>query len=538
MLDFRDLEQHIGAQMQAAHVPGLALAIVQNLEVIYSRGFGVTSVEDGGLPVTPQTLFRIGSITKSMTTTALMRLVESGRLNLDRPIKDYVPWLTFSEEGAAGRITLRMLLSHSAGLPTSHTPFGRRDPAGLEAYVREDVPRYPFVAPPARLYSYSNPGIRIAGYIAQVVSGRPYTQLMQELVFDPLEMGRTTFDPAVAMTYPLAQSHDLNDDGTLSVQHRYADDTGAYPSGSVISTALDLTHFAVMHMNQGCFRDERILAPESVAEMQRVQIEKYTVSGAGYGLALAVDTYKGIRRVGHEGSISTFGSRLVTAPDTGTAVVLLFNRAPGFWARAEAITDAILDQLLDLPREAAKPQPIEPDRSLWPLYIGSYLGDWRGLATVDTIDGQLVLHWNGQVLPLRPLRQDLYFARRPDDGEIVSFGFIPNAGDPVQYLQVNSSPCQRFLLDATWIPAPDTWQIYAGKYTGVEKVVVRVDADRLFIYSEDVDREMPCVPLSNTCFACDVGLVEFHVAADGTVPSLQLGRIYTLHCVPRFPPPL
>lgn len=165
MLNVQALEQDIQKHMQTAHVPGLALAIVQDREVIYSRGFGLTSVEDGGLPVTPQTLFRIGSITKSMTTTAIMRLVESGQLELDRPVREYVPWLTFSEEDAAERITLRRLLSHSAGLPTSHTPFGRRTPGGLEEYVREDVPQYPFVAPPGKLYSYSNPGIRIAGYI-------------------------------------------------------------------------------------------------------------------------------------------------------------------------------------------------------------------------------------------------------------------------------------------------------------------------------------------------------------------------------------
>lgn len=338
MLNFQALERDVEEQMQVAHVPGLALAVVQDLEVVYSRGFGITSVEDGGLPVTPETLFRIGSITKSMTTTAIMRLVESGNLDLDRPVRDYVPWLSFSQVGAVEQITLRRLLSHTAGLPTSHTRFGHRAPSGLEEYVREDVPRYPFVAPPGKLYSYSNPGIRIAGYIAQVVSGQLYTQLMQELVFDPLEMKRTTFDPTVAMTYPLAQSHDLHDDGTLRVQHRYADDTGGYPSGAVISTAIDLSHFAIMQMNHGRFGDRRILSAESVAEMHRIQADMYTVSSAGYGLALVVDRYKGIRRVGHEGSISTFGSRLVMVPEAGTAVVLLFNRAPGFWTRAEAIS--------------------------------------------------------------------------------------------------------------------------------------------------------------------------------------------------------
>jgi CubicO group peptidase (beta-lactamase class C family) len=528
MLNVHALEGRVKQYMQAARVPGLALAIVQDRQVVYSRGLGLTSVEDGGLPVTSQTLFRIGSITKALTTTAIMHLVESGKLDLDCPVREYVPWLAFSEERAAEQITLRLLLSHNAGLPTSHTPFGRRGPGGLQDYVREDVPLYPFVAPPARLYSYSNPGIRIAGYIAQAVSGRPYTELMQELVFDPLEMARTTFDPTVAMTYPLAQSHDLQN-GVLSVQHRYADDTGGYPSGSVISTALDLANFAIMQVDQGRFRGRRVLVPESVAAMQKVQVDQFTAANAGYGLALVVDTYKGIRRVGHEGSISTFGSKLVMVPDAGVAVVLLFNRAPGFWARAEAISDGVLDQLLDLPPTAPAPQAIEPDRSLWPRYSGAYLGDWRGLAVVQAAAGQLTLNWNGETLPLNALRKDLYFAQRPGDSETVSVGFILEGEEPVQYVQVNSSPCRRFQPDVSWSPAPETWRAFAGQYSGVEKLVFRVQGEQLWVYSEEVDQEMPCVPLSNTCFASDIGLIEFHVAADGTAPSLKLGKVYTLN---------
>ena len=531
MLNLYALEQQIEGEMQAARVPGLAIAILHSLDLVYCRGFGVTSVEDGGLPVTPQTLFRIGSITKSMTATAIMRLVELGLVELDRPVSEYVPWLTFREKGAAQRITLRMLLSHSAGLPTSHTPFGRREAGGLEAYVRQDVPAYRFIAPPGMLYSYSNPGVRIAGYIAQATSGRPYTSLMQESVFDPLEMGRTTFDPAVAMTYPVALAHDLDGDGRPVVRHRYADDTGGYPSGSVISTVLDLTHFASMQMNHGRFRDRQVLTPESVAEMQRIQAITYAAAGAGYGLALNVDVYKGIERLWHEGSIGNFGARLVMMPESGTAVVLLFNRAPGFWATAEAITDGVLDQLLGLPGREPQPQAITPDRSLWPRCAGSYVGDWRGLATVAVTDDRLTLNWNGELLPLTALGPDLYAGQKQGSGERVSVGFVREPDGPVQYILVNSSPCKRFTPDPAGIPEPGAWTAFAGWYSGVEKIAVRVQDNQLLIYSEDVDKEMSCVPLGNTRFACDVGLIEFDVAPDGSVPSLRFGKVYTLRRV-------
>lgn len=183
MLNIFALERHIVSQMQTHQVPGLAWALVEGEKIVYARGFGVTSVEAGGVPVTPQTLFRIGSITKPITGTLIMRLVEAGKLELDALAKSYVPGLTFSDPSAANRITCRMLLSHTAGLPTSHEPFGRRDPAGLGDYIRDQLPRYEMIAPPGMVYSYSNPGIRLLGYIAEVVCGEPYTQLMQQHIF-------------------------------------------------------------------------------------------------------------------------------------------------------------------------------------------------------------------------------------------------------------------------------------------------------------------------------------------------------------------
>src|SRR5581483_7052762 len=115
MLHIYSLERQIQDLMQTAHVPGLALAIVKNQEILYARGFGVTSVEDSGMPVTPQTLFRIGSVTKPLTGTMIMRLVDEGKLELDSPVRAYLPWFTLSEPGAAERVTLRMLLCHMSG---------------------------------------------------------------------------------------------------------------------------------------------------------------------------------------------------------------------------------------------------------------------------------------------------------------------------------------------------------------------------------------------------------------------------------------
>jgi len=528
MTDWEGLEEKIQRHMQAGHVPGLALAAVRDGEIVYARGFGVASIETGQ-PVTPDTLFRVGSITKSMTATAVMRLVEAGKLDLDRPVREYVPRLTFSDPDAAERITLRRLLSHSAGLPTDYAPYGRRDPEALEAYIRERMAGYPFIAPPGKLYAYSNPGVRLAGLVAQIAGGRYYTQLMQELVFDPLDMRRTTFDPTVAMTYPLAQSHELAGDGTVRVQHRFADNAGTYPSGMAISTSLDLLNFAQMLMNGGRWGQRRILSPKSAAEMQAVQTDRYTATDGGYGFGLAVDTYKGLRRVSHNGSISSFGSRLAMIPEEGVAVVILLNRAQGFWTVMEQIVDDVVDRLLGLPA-GPEPEPaaVEPDRATWPLCAGTYLGDWTGLATVQASDDRLTLDWNGAKIPLSAYSDRVYLGRKAGEEGIISVGFVPEGGRPVRYLMIDSSPGERYEPDRSFRPDPAAWQGYAGRYTGVEGLTVRLEGGRLLAYSDDEGAEVPCVPLSNTLFACDVGLMEFQVAADGSVPSLKFGRVYTL----------
>lgn len=146
-MNFHQLDKIIEEHMNQAHIPAISLAVVNEREILYARGFGLTSVEEGGAPVSPRTLFRIGSVTKPLVGTAVMRLVENGQLDLDQPLKAYIDWLRFSEPYAEERITLGMLLSHTSGLPRdSHSGYG--DAIGLERYIRERFPHYDFVAPP------------------------------------------------------------------------------------------------------------------------------------------------------------------------------------------------------------------------------------------------------------------------------------------------------------------------------------------------------------------------------------------------------
>lgn len=345
---FYDLERQIELQRQQADVPGVALAIVQGQHVVYAGGFGSTAIEDSCLPVSPHTLFRIASTTKPLTGTAAMHLVEQGKLNLDTPIRNYVPWLNFSRKGAAEQITLRLLLSHRSGLPTEYQRNGNRDPTGLEAYVREEIPALPLLAPPGTEWHYSNPGINLAGYVVEAVCGRYFSEAMEELIFAPLQMSRTTFELAVAMTYPLAQAHHLNEQGQWSVLHRFWDRAAGNPSGGAFSTVLDMARFAVLHLNQGRFEGRQLLSSASIREMHTPQSNLVTSTGKQYGLTFFVERYKGMQRIEHWGGCDSFSSRFVLAPEAGLAVIVLHNRMASSF-NADGLINSIFDQALDLP---------------------------------------------------------------------------------------------------------------------------------------------------------------------------------------------
>src|SRR6266545_3118359 len=151
---------------------------------------------------------------------------------------------------------------------------------------------------------------------------------MRDLLFEPLGMARTTFSPAVALTYPCALSHRLNKKGELEVEHHYAENVANYASGQAISNVLDLARFAMLHMHEGRIGRKRLLKKASVAEMHRPHVERGVEQG-GYGLTFGVREYKGLTRVGHGGAIANFGATFSMAVQRRTAVITLFNRLPG-----------------------------------------------------------------------------------------------------------------------------------------------------------------------------------------------------------------
>ncbi|HUR48772.1 MAG TPA: serine hydrolase [Acidimicrobiales bacterium] len=534
MLDTDRLEERINREMAAAKVPGASLCVIHDKEVVYANGFGTTSVEDGGLPVTPRTLFRIGSTSKPLTATAMLRLIEQEDLDLDRPVKSYIPWFALKDSDASAKVTVRHVMTHTSGLAVDAAHWGPRDPNGLERYVRDEIPGYDLVADPGEVFQYSNPAVDVAGYVAEVVAGKHFSDLMQELVFDPLEMSRTTLDPLVAMTYPLAQSHDVDEEGNLRVQHRFADHVGNYPAGFVISTALDMANFALMLLGRGSFKGVQILQPESFEEMTSPQARTFMAPRHAYGLMMMVGEYRGLPRFGHGGGISTFQSQFELMPDSGSAVILQSNRV-GEQFNAGALVQSIFDELLDLPAQDPGFADHPADRSRWPRYEGRYLAPMAGVAEVKVDGDELRIRYQGEELPLRCVDDDFYIAEAGTETK-VAIGFrVPegDGSDPVEWAALMGMPARRTEGEEVAVDPAELAALagtYGGDFAGQTWLLeIEAEEERLVakVLQPMQQSGVPLTAMGGRQFASPSGIIEFDEG--DPAPSLSIAKQLVLH---------
>ena len=320
-----NFEKTIEQWREKERVAGIALAITDRERVVYSRGFGVESVDRPAVPVTGKSMHRAASITKIFSGITMLRLVDEGLLSLDEPVKTYVPWLTLKDADAAEKITLRHLLSHTSGLPKEYTPEGARDEAALGPTLRVELPEAELVASPGEgKYLYSNLGIRLASLCAERVTGKRFTELVQEAVLTPLGMEETTFELRVAATYPLSVPHEREENGNPVPYRRIKENAARMAAGGLYSNAEDLCKMARCLL-RGCKTEDGtpILREETFAEMCRVHaVADETYS---YGLTMRMQEVCGHTLYGHHGYAPPYSSALFTDPETGYGVAIMLN---------------------------------------------------------------------------------------------------------------------------------------------------------------------------------------------------------------------
>jgi CubicO group peptidase (beta-lactamase class C family) len=523
MLETPQLEEVMTAWMDRHRAPGLAAAVIADGRIILMRGFGSTTVEEGAAPVSSTTLFSILSTTKMLTGTALMRLVEQGVLRLDTPVSTYLPWLRLSQPELEDRITLRHLLSHTSGLCHFPADFSSRDPDGLEVWAHEYLPSYPVLTPPGQVWLYSNAGLCLAACIGQVVTATPFPSLMQELLFEPLEMSHTTFDPLVALTFPCAQGHFRRNEEWV-VDHQFVQNTAWDPAGGALSCVQDLTQVALLYLHNGTYRNQRLLSPDTVQLMQSPQVRYWTRDEGGYGLTWATSLYRGCPLVRHNGGgVSSFQSVFILVPSQECALLLLANGG-----RVVELVPEILDTLLTLPAEAPPPAVPPAYAAAWPSYVGSYLGPYTGLVAVDMVQQELWLTRNGRRFRLEPHCPRHYLGQAEEGPELISVGFPASgsSGTPSDFVVVDDSPCQRVAPGQLCAPDPERWASYGGRYElpGGPLMLVRdllVEVEDTTLYLTYGTQRMPCLPLTPTTFACDAGVLAFQSTAEGVFLEFQ-----------------
>jgi CubicO group peptidase (beta-lactamase class C family) len=372
--------------MQRLHVPGVAIGIA-NGDTQHTAGFGVTSIEHP-LAVDADTLFQIGSTTKTVTGTAAMRLVEQGKLDLDTPIRTYLPDLRLADEHVAAGVTMRHLFNHTGGWAGDYfDDLGNGDDALARIVARlADLPQ---LTPLGALWSYNNAGFYLAGRVLEVVTGRPYEAVVQELVLDPLGMNMSFFFAADAISHRVAIGHDNHfDQGQppVTVARPWALARSAHAAGGICSTVRDQLRYARFHMGDGTAADgARLLTPESIAEMQTPRVP--AADDQFFGVTWFINQIEGTRIVRHGGATNGQLSAFVMVPARRFAITVLTNADRGGELN-QIIVKLALREFLGI--EQPDPTLLEATEQQLAPYAGRY-ESLLSSCDLELRDGTLVL---------------------------------------------------------------------------------------------------------------------------------------------------
>jgi CubicO group peptidase (beta-lactamase class C family) len=422
--DFGELEKVALAELAETNTPGAAVGIVSGDRLIFARGFGVSNVETGA-PVTPDMLFRLGSTTKMFTAAGVVTLAEEGKLKLDEPIGKHAKGLSPKIAG----LTAHQLLSHTAGLKDDAQMFGRHDDVALADTVRALKDDFLFAAP-GRVYSYSNPGYWLSGYLIEAVSGKPYADALDERIFKPLGMQSTTLRPTMAMTRPLAQGHDVSGRDKPRVVRPFADNAGNWPAGSIFSSVNDLSRFVIAFMNGGQLEGKQVLSPSLIKQLSSPHADQ-PGSEWKYGYGLGIGKYRGVRIVDHLGGRSGYGSLISMAPDHRFALIILVNRSGGGLMKT---AEKAMELMLPLEaRVESQPKPVAMTEAEMAGYIGVY-GDQPNRIEISVKDGNLLFKGMGREAQVSKIGESRFSMTLPGASQAVEFTLVPGADGKAEFL--------------------------------------------------------------------------------------------------------
>ena len=363
---FDRIDAFVRDEMNGARIPGAAIAIVEGGETVHARGFG----DDGrGNAITPDTPFWIGSNTKSMTALAVMQLVEGGFLELDAPIRGYLPEFRVADAAASAEITVRHLLNQTSGI-------ARID--GLRAVLEADDETTAEVVagmrdlelnrPVGEAFEYANLNSVVLGLLVERITGQSWPHYVQARVFSPLGMSRTFTSRELAGQDGLTATHRAAFGLPIRTEGRHLD--GLAPSGYVYSSAHDMARYLSMYTRGGAVDGGRVLSEAGIAAMLTPATNERTFSlqshpfTAAYGAGWFVGPFGAADDARwHQGSLPHFTAWTVLLPDSGQAVVVLLNAGNQFeFGGANGAWSRIPEGIVDLLRDSDPPTGISATR--------------------------------------------------------------------------------------------------------------------------------------------------------------------------------
>jgi D-alanyl-D-alanine carboxypeptidase len=366
-----EIDDYVRVQVAKQKIPGLALAVVRGGKAIKLQGYGLANVEHG-VPVTPKTVFQIGSLSKQFIATGVMLLVKQGKLGLDDRIAQYL-------EGAPPTwqdITIRQCLSHTSGL-VRESPAYDWSKRQADADVIAAAYAAPLVFAPGTKFQYSNLGYFILAEIIRKASGMPWPDFMTARVFEPARLTATMATDAGRIVANRAAGYMLQDgkqiNATLNIALR--------PSGAFMASISDLARWEVV------LREDSLLDQAS-RELMRQPVKLQDGSAPAYGLGWVVERMNGHALVRHGGTISGFRAEFARFVDDDLAVIVLTN---SYEASTDAIAAGVASRYIDglIPKRVA----IRLQDGTLAKYAGTYEGGPAGSGRISVADGGLVLQW-------------------------------------------------------------------------------------------------------------------------------------------------
>ena len=406
----RVLDAWIASRVKDREQPGLSIGVVHDRQLIWSKGYGFADLEKKS-PATPSTLYRIASITKTFTSTAVMQLRDSGKLRLDDPVARHLPWFKIrNNHPDAPVVTIRHLLTHTSGLPREAVGVNWTDVAfpGREDMVRR-LPEQETVFPTETEWKYSNLAFSLAGEVVAAVSGKAWNRYIDDHILSPLGMTSTQTLPERG-TPGLATGYGRRVPMKSRLLRPFVDIAAERPAGNMASNVEDLARYLAFHMSDQEQARAQVLKGSSLREMHRVQWLRDDWQG-GWGLGFSIRRAGDQVRVGHGGSLPGHRSQIEFAPADKLAVIVLTNADDGDPGRYVDQAFTLLTPAVKRATEAKK-TPAVADPS-WDKYTGVYVSD-QSEVNVMLLGGELVLiapeeenPWQARIL-LKPVSANTF----------------------------------------------------------------------------------------------------------------------------------